>query len=174
MRRPAISYFFILHCQMTPSMNDQALNIGGLSKAAGVPTSTVRFYERRGLVRPDGRSRANYRVYTDATLQRVRFIRAAHEAGFTLADIASLLREMNGESDSCPRVQALITARLGKVSEQLRHLTHAHSILKGWHAECQRAARSGRCVVIRQLASASTPPVPRASIAKPKKKQPRA
>lgn len=41
-----------------------AMTIGELARAAGVPTSTVRFYERRGLLKPDARTQANYRTYT--------------------------------------------------------------------------------------------------------------
>jgi len=149
-------------------MNDASFTIGGLSKAAGLPTSTVRFYERRGLLRPDGRSRANYRVYGEASLERARFIKAAHGAGFTLADIARLLVELDGDSDSCAHVQHLIAGRLTKVSDQLRHLEHARVVLNGWLAECRRAARSGRCVVLEGLRTPE-PPLP-ATRSGPRKK----
>jgi MerR family mercuric resistance operon transcriptional regulator len=65
--------------------------IGELAKAADVATSTLRYYERRGLVEPDNRSSGNYRLYDPETLERVRFIRAAQATGFTLDDVAMLL-----------------------------------------------------------------------------------
>lgn len=138
-------------------MSDGSFNIGGLAKAADVPTSTVRFYERRGLLRPDGRSRANYRVYGEASLDRVRFIRTAHDAGFTLADIGRLLVELDGGSDTCTHVQTLIAGRLEKVAEQIRRLDHARGVLTDWLAACRRAARSGRCVVLEGLATREPP-----------------
>ncbi len=71
---------------------DKPCTIGQLAAQADVPTSTVRYYERRGLLRCEGRTRANYRQYGEATLERLRFIRAAQAAGFTLVDIRSLHR----------------------------------------------------------------------------------
>jgi MerR family mercuric resistance operon transcriptional regulator len=138
-------------------MSEQSFNIGGLAKAAGMPTSTVRFYERQGLLRPDSRSRSNYRVYGQAALRRLRFIRAAHAAGFTLSDMARLLAEVDGEPETCAHVQNLITQRLAKVEATLSQLTHAREVLTRWQAACRRAARSGRCVVLEAL---ETPPPP--------------
>jgi len=142
---------------MNTSMSDQSFNIGGLAKAAGVPTSTVRFYERQGLLLPDSRSRSNYRVYGQAALRRLRFIRAAHSAGFTLSDMARLLAEVDEEPETCTHVQSLITQRLAKVEATLSQLTHAREVLTRWQAACRRAARSGRCVVLEAL---DTPPPP--------------
>ena len=65
--------------------------IGQLARAAGVPTSTVRYYERIGLVRPAGRTAGNYRVYGEEALECLRFIRAAQATGFALEDISALL-----------------------------------------------------------------------------------
>ena len=55
--------------------------IGELARAAGVPTSTVRYYEREGIVRPAGRSGSNYRLYSQQEIERLRFIRAAQGTG---------------------------------------------------------------------------------------------
>lgn len=136
---------------MKAGMNDGTFGIGGLAKAAGVPTSTVRFYERQGLVRPESRSRSNYRVYGEAALRRLQFIRAAHAAGFTLSDTARLLAEVDGETETCAHVQGLITGRLAKVEATLVQLTHAREVLSQWLAACRKAARSGRCVVLEAL-----------------------
>lgn len=152
-------------------MSNRTLTIGGLAKAAGVPTSTVRFYERQGLVRPESRSRSNYRVYGEAAVQRLRFIRAAHSAGFTLSDTARLLAEVAGETDTCAHVQGLIAERLAKVESMLAQLTHAREVLTQWLAACRKAARSGRCVVLDAL---ETPEPPRATGgSRTRKKMPR-
>lgn len=151
-------------------MNDGSFNIGGLAKAAGVPTSTVRFYEREGLLHPDSRSRSNYRVYGRAALRRLRFIRSAHAAGFTLRDTARLLAEVDGEPETCAHVQSLITERLAKVETTLVELTHAREVLTRWQAACRRASRSGRCVVLDALETPDSPPSP--GRAGPRKKVP--
>lgn len=65
--------------------------IGDVAAAAGVEVSTVRFYERRGLLRPVGRTGGNYRRYAADAPTTVRFVRRAQRLGFTLAEIAAVL-----------------------------------------------------------------------------------
>ncbi|MFF2275545.1 MerR family transcriptional regulator [Agromyces sp. NPDC058126] len=69
-----------------------ALTIGALAAAAGVAISTVRFYEREGLVEPVERSSAGYRHFSVDTVRRVRFIRRGQELGFTLREVRDVLR----------------------------------------------------------------------------------
>lgn len=127
------------------------LTIGALAKAAGVPTSTVRYYERRGLLSPIRRSAGNYRLYGPAALSRLRFVRSAQAAGFTLSDIEALLTFRDGGSEPCQDVQALITARLQRVVEQIDELESVQRMLRKWLAVCREAERSGRCGVLEGL-----------------------
>src|SRR4051812_7515770 len=89
--------------------------IGQLARLAGVPTSTVRFYERAGLLRPDARSGGNYRHYGDAAVGRLRFIRSAQATGFSLGDIRELLSLTHAEEAPCDEVLALTKQRLADV-----------------------------------------------------------
>ena len=133
------------------------LTIGELARAAGVPTSTVRFYEREGLLRPRGRSGANYRLYAEEDLRTLRFIRAARAIGFTLADVRVLLA-----SAPCGDVQGLIEHRLAAVREQLGELRRVRRILEGALRACREDAESGRCRLVEdlteQVAAAPVPP----------------
>lgn len=110
--------------------------IGGLAKAAGVPTSTVRYYERRGLLRPDARSEGNYRLYGRETLERLRFVRSAQAAGFTLSDITVLLRFRDGDAAPCREVQDLIKVRAARVAEQIEQLQGVAGMLRRWLGVC--------------------------------------
>ena len=130
--------------------------IGKLARAADVPTSTVRYYERRGLLRPDGRSDGNFRLYGEAALERLRFVRSAQAAGFTLADITALLRFRDGDVTPCQEIQTLITSRLDQVTEQMDHLEHVHRLLRSWLDVCRAADQTGRCGVLEGLAAART------------------
>ena len=127
--------------------------IGPLAKQAGVPTSTVRYYERRGLLRPDGRSEGNYRLYGEEALDRLRFVRSAQAAGFTLSNISALLRFRDGDAAPCREVQDLITVRLAQVVEQIDHLELVERMLGKWRTVCREAERSGRCGVLEGLAA---------------------
>ena len=68
-----------------------SFTIGQLARAATVPTSTVRFYERRGLLKPDARTSSNYRMYSARAAERLKFIRAAQATGFSLKDVREML-----------------------------------------------------------------------------------
>lgn len=124
------------------------LTIGELAKAAGVPTSTVRYYERAGILRPARRSSSNYRLYARGDVERLRFIRAAQATGFTLQDVTELLRPA-----PCGRVQGIIEHRLGTVAERMRELRHVQRVLRRSLEECRRHERSGRCRVIDDLSA---------------------
>ena len=125
--------------------------IGQLARAADVPTSTVRYYERRGLVRPAARSEGNYRIYGSSAVERLQFVRAAQTAGFTLSDITALLEFRDGDAAPCKEVQDLIAARLGQVGGQIKHLKVVDRMLREWMKVCREAERAGRCGVLEGL-----------------------
>ncbi len=131
-------------------MRARSLTIGQLADGAGVPASTVRYYERTGLLRPSARSAANYRLYTSEDLQRLRFIRAAQVTGFTLDDIRELLRPA-----PCGRVQARIEGRLGDVESRIRELQHVRRVLASALAVCRQHEASGRCGVLDSISASA-------------------
>ena len=122
--------------------------IGELAQAAEVPTSTVRYYERAGILLPHGRSAGNYRVYAESELERLRFIRAAQATGFTLKDIRELLRPA-----ACGKVQGLIEARLAGVEERMKELRHVDRVLRASLKECKAHQATGRCKVVDELSA---------------------
>lgn len=137
------------------------LTIGALARAAGVPTSTVRYYEREGILRPRSRSKSNYRLYSEADLNRLRFIRAAQVTGFTLDDIAAILRPT-----SCTQVQARIEQRLAAVARRRKGLRQLERVLSGALEACRSHEQTGRCKVVSDL-SASAAARPRDGVTLP-------
>lgn len=125
--------------------------IGELARAAGVPVSTVRYYERRGLLTPAGRTRSAYRVYGPAELRRLRFLRAAQASGFRLDDARLLLELREGETDPCGRVREVIAARLAAVRRELAELGRLERTLAGALQWCERSAGTGACPVLDEL-----------------------
>jgi MerR family copper efflux transcriptional regulator len=79
-----------------------SLSITDVARAAGVPTSTLRYYDRLGLLASDGRADNGYRRYDDRALDRLRFIGRAKELGCTLDEIGALLTAFD---DDCGDVQ---------------------------------------------------------------------
>ncbi len=126
--------------------------IGELARAADVPTSTIRYYERAGLLQPAARSASNYRLYSQGDLERLRFIRAAQATGFQLDDIVELLRPA-----PCAKVQELIEMRQRQVAERLKELRRVQRVLRESLEACHEHASSGRCHVVDELTVASRP-----------------
>jgi len=112
------------------------MTIGELSKAATVPTSTIRFYERRGLLKPDARTQSNYRAYSPRTAARLKFIRAAQATGFSLKDIREMLALTYLDGPPCDEVVALIERRLTDVKERLGELKRIHRALSLARSSC--------------------------------------
>jgi MerR family mercuric resistance operon transcriptional regulator len=112
------------------------MTIGALANAANVPKSTVRFYERRGLLRPDGRTRSNYRAYSTRSVERLKFIRAAQATGFSLKDVREMLDLTYSDRLPCDEVTALIGRRLADVKERLRELKRVDRALTTALKDC--------------------------------------
>lgn len=76
------------------------LTIGELANRLNVSADTVRYYEKEGLVKPQARTNAGYRLYTEDIVRRLRFIKQAQQCGFSLSEIRELL-ELQNRDDSC-------------------------------------------------------------------------
>ena len=99
------------------------MRIREAATAAGVPTQTIRFYERRGLLPEPQRGSNGYREYDDAVLARLAFIRSGQAAGLTLVEVASIL-DLRGEGAvPCAHVQELLASKLHDVEQRQRELT---------------------------------------------------
>jgi DNA-binding transcriptional MerR regulator len=129
--------------------------IGQLARAAGVPTSTVRYYERIGLLHPDARTAGNYRLYSEEALERLHFIRAAQTTGFTLEDITVLIQLRNATPHVCQEVQLLIEERLSDLQRRMADLRHVQRVLKSTLKTCREMQWSGRCHIIDTLTMTS-------------------
>ena len=137
---------------------DSRLTIGQLAQAAGVPTSTVRYYERTGLLRPDGRTPHNYRYYDQSAVERLRFIRAAQSSGFSLSDAADLLKVRDHEGRPCDSVRQMVEKRLKHVQRQIRDLKQVQAVLREAKQACDATSATDHCALLDGLEQfASTP-----------------
>lgn len=103
--------------------------IGQLAESLGIPTGTVRLYERKGLLPDPQRAENGYRIYDDATLARLRFIRTAQAAGLTLAEITSVLRVRDDGTAPCNHVDSLLETKLADVRKRRQQLAALESEL---------------------------------------------
>lgn len=130
-------------------VRDQAKSadtIGGLAKAAGVGVETVRYYQRRGLLPEPAKPRGEVRRYGEEELRRLRFIRAAQAAGFTLTEIGELL-ELSAADDRV-RARELAESRVAALDEKIEELQRARKALAGLAADCA-GKRGGPCPILK-------------------------
>ena len=98
------------------------MRIGQLADRADLPTRTIRYYERRGLMPEPDRAPNDYRVYDDTALSRLRFIRTAQAAGLTLAEIRSITDIRDTGQAPCSHVGQLLSIKLVEVRHRREQL----------------------------------------------------
>jgi MerR family mercuric resistance operon transcriptional regulator len=96
--------------------------IGELADAAGLPSQTIRFYERRGLLPEPVRGANGYRIYGESTLTRLNFVRTSQAAGLTLAEIGSIIDLRDHGNVPCTHVASLLDNKLADVRTRIRSL----------------------------------------------------
>ena len=103
-------------------MNEKPLLIGRLAKLSGVKPDTIRFYERSGLLPKPSRMASGYRIYDDAALNQVRFIRKAQSLGFSLDEIRRIMSLRGQGKETCRCVIAMAEATLAETETKLKEL----------------------------------------------------
>ena len=96
--------------------------IGELADTVGLPSQTIRFYERRGLLPEPVRGANGYRIYDQSTLTRLNFIHTAQAAGLTLAEIGSIIDLRADGNVPCTHVASLIDSKLADVRTRIKSL----------------------------------------------------
>lgn len=129
---------------MVRSQAPQSLTIGKLAAAAGVGVETVRYYQRMGLLRTPTRD-TGIRRYGSDDLRRLRFIRQAQAAGFTLRQIQELL-DLDA-SDDRGRARELALARVQALDGKIAELSRARDALRRLARECTDGS-SGPCPIL--------------------------
>ena len=119
--------------------------IGGLASAAGVGVETVRYYQRRGLLPEPARSPGEVRRYAEQDLKRLRFIRSAQAAGFTLNENKELL-DLDAADDRA-RARELARDRVAALDERIEELRGARSALAALATACANQ-RGGACPIL--------------------------
>lgn len=125
-----------------------AMSIAQLARSAGVGVETVRYYQRRGLLpdpRPQKTGASGIRHYGEEEARRLRFIRSAQAAGFTLEEIAELLRL--DSTDDRPRAREMARTRIAALDQQIEALRNARQSLSKLARECA-AGGKGPCPII--------------------------
>ncbi|WP_223167269.1 MerR family transcriptional regulator [Nonomuraea sp. SYSU D8015] len=107
------------------TMADTLLDIGEVARRSGLAPSALRFYERKGLIEAEGRNGLR-RAYRPETLDRLAMITCARDAGFTLAEIAQVLRARPSDT----RLRERMAAKEREVDARVAQLTRLRDSLR--------------------------------------------
>lgn len=128
-----------------------SMTISGVARAADVNVETIRYYQRRGLVKQPAKPAYGYRSYPQEAVDRVSFIKRAQELGFTLNEIKNLLSLGDG---NCRKTQALAEQKLDLVHRRIRDLKAMEAVLGKLVRACEKHGDTPGCPIIETLARA--------------------
>lgn len=125
------------------------LTIGVFAKAAGVNVETIRFYQRKGLLPEPDKPYGSIRRYGEADVTRVRFVKSAQRLGFSLDEIAELLRLEDGTH--CSEASSLAEHKLQDVREKMADLARMETVLSKLVCACHARKGNVSCPLIASL-----------------------
>ena len=101
-----------------------------IARRCGVSADTIRYYEREGVIPASDRLPNGYRRYPESVIARVRIVRSALRLGFTIAEIAMLLRDRSRGNPPCRKARALAAEKLRDIERQIGELISLRESLK--------------------------------------------
>jgi MerR family mercuric resistance operon transcriptional regulator len=127
----------------------ETLTIAALAREAGVGVETIRFYQRRGLLAEPARPLGGIRRYGQGDVARVRFIKAAQRIGFSLEEIAQLLRLDDGTH--CGEARGIAEQKLADIRQRLNDLRRMERALGQLVDQCAASRGKVTCPLIASL-----------------------
>lgn len=125
------------------------LSIGAFAKSAGVNVETIRFYQRRGLLPEPARPLGGIRRYGSADVIRVKFVKSAQRLGFSLDEVAQLLRLEDGTH--CSEAAELASRHLADLRVRLKDIKRMEKALSTLVAQCESSFGWVTCPLIASL-----------------------
>ena len=124
------------------------LTIGKLANKANISVETIRYYERRGLIKRPVKPEIGYRQYENESLQRLLFIKKAKTLGFSLDEIGNLLVLSEGH---CADVQSLALQKLISIKTRVKDLQRLEYALEDLVSQCNDNIDQAHCPIIDTL-----------------------
>ena len=129
--------------------------IGLLAKELGVGVETIRFYERKGLIRQP-RKVDGPRHYDDRTLATLRYLRLAQQLGFSLREIQTLQGKLANVQTFCASLRGMVENKLKALDAEAREITRLRKELKGFLARCRGRDPKLPCPIVEELTHLDT------------------
>ena len=113
-------------------MNEGLLTVSEVSRRTGLSRKALRLYETMGLVEPEERSDAGYRLYGDESLRRIELVNRAKVLGLSLAEAKEFLHVAEGCcGENHPALVALVEGKLAETEQRIAELRSLREVLRG-------------------------------------------
>ena len=122
-------------------MADGRMRIGEFAEAVGVSVDAIRFYERRGVLRPAPRTPAGYRTFDDRDLDRVHLAKQFQRLGLTVDEVVAALTAHDTGESSCSSERWRLDQVEARIDAQMADLRRTRRLIRDARAACD----SGRC-----------------------------
>ena len=144
---------------MVQSRGSKTLYSGALAKAAGVSPDTIRHYERIGVLPRASRTESGYRVYSASAVERVLVVQRALRIGFTLAELAEVLKARDAGTTPCHRVYQLAQEKLKGIEADIEALKltrrYVRKLLADWEQRTHSAGPGQQAHLLYSLGDAA-------------------
>ena len=132
------------------------MTIGKVAKSVGISIQAVRFYEKKGLIKPGRRSSSGYRIYDENAIVRLKFIKNARGFGFSLNETAALVRLLeSSRQERCSEVKEICLGMLKKYKEEMAQLnsrfTELSSVVESCPCGTGRSHNPAECKMLQKL-----------------------
>lgn len=135
------------------------MNIGEASKASGVSSKMIRYYEQIGLINPPRRTESSYRTYGGNDVHTLQFIRRARDLGFSVEQMRTLLALWQDRSRASADVKAVALEHVAELERKAAAIHAMMKTLKYLASHCHGDDRP-ECPIIDEIANASAKKIP--------------
>jgi MerR family copper efflux transcriptional regulator len=132
-----------------------SVTIGEAADRSGVPAKTIRYYEQIGLIRAAARGENQYRSYSDADVEMLRFIGRARRLGFSVHDLKQLVALYRDRDRASADVKAIALQHVARIDHKLAELQTVRAALTELASRCHGDTRPD-CPILDELASGDT------------------
>lgn len=129
----------------------RGLTIGQVAKEVGMSRDAIRIYERQGLIEEPERSASGYRLYSETSIARLRFIQRAKTMGFSLKEIGELLKIKRTSKNTCDHVRAEAKVKLKQIETKIAELERLQNALKRLIRTCDDNKENSLCPLLDAL-----------------------
>ena len=140
------------------------MRIGELAERTDTPVDTIRYYERAGLLPAPSRTASNYRSYSAAHAERLRFVRRCRGLDMSLNEIRTLLTFCDEPGRRCDEVNDVLDQHIVALERRMEELQALARALKRLRAVCRSPGTAASCRILQSLRNSNADVAPQRSV----------